>query len=132
MIRHAQAGAIAVRPGATGHEFLLVTSKQRPSDWIFPKGQIEAGETPEQAARRELEEESGFDGRIGPRIGGVEYMSRRGPAYVEYFLAFAKERTGAGDGRRVQWLAYAEARQTLAHEESRRLLDIAAEQLDHL
>jgi 8-oxo-(d)GTP phosphatase len=131
MTLHAQAGAIAVMLDGAAHKFLVVTSKQNPTDWIFPKGQIEAGEMQEQAARRELQEESGFDGVIDARVGGVEYVSRRGPAFVEYFLAFAKERTGEGDGRRFEWLTYAEARERLTHEDSRRLLDAAVKLLDH-
>lgn len=124
---HAQAGAIAVKRDGDVHQFLLVTSKQTPQHWIFPKGQIEPGETPEEGALRELQEESGYEASIGAHVGGVEYVSRRGLAHVDYFLAFATVRSGEGDGRKHQWLAYDEARAVLSHEDSRRLLDAAVE-----
>ncbi len=123
----AQAGAIAVKRVDGVDKFLLVTSKQTPTDWIFPKGKIERGESAEEAALRELQEESGFEGTIIALAGSAEYQSRRGPAHVDYFVANASERTGEGDGRQFQWLAYDAAKRTLTHEDSRRLLDRAVE-----
>jgi 8-oxo-dGTP pyrophosphatase MutT (NUDIX family) len=37
--------------------FLLVTSRRQPNRWIFPKGGIEDGEEPTEAAEREAWEE---------------------------------------------------------------------------
>src|SRR4051794_34074743 len=41
--------------------------------WSLPKGHVEHGETHEQAAIREVEEETGISGRITARLGSVEY-----------------------------------------------------------
>lgn len=41
--------------------------------WSLPKGHIEAGETTEQAAVREVEEETGIAGRITASLGSVDY-----------------------------------------------------------
>ena len=52
------AGVIVVRPTADGPRFLLLRSYRY---WDFPKGQVEPGETPLAAARRETSEETGID-----------------------------------------------------------------------
>src|SRR5436853_3268082 len=56
------ASAIVLRDSAAGPEVLLVqrTPKARfmGGAWVFPGGAVDDGETPEQTARRELEEEA--------------------------------------------------------------------------
>lgn len=64
-----QVAALAWREGAAGPEYLLVTSR-RSGRWIFPKGGVEAGETPGRAAAREALEEGGVEGRPAERPAG--------------------------------------------------------------
>jgi len=64
--------------------------------WEFPGGKIEAGESPEQALKRELEEELGIDATIGPRIIQLRHTYRSGGAVDLQFFAvhhFAGELT---------------------------------------
>ena len=72
------AGTLLYRFGAHGLEVLIV----RPSGpaarwgWSLPKGEVEPGESPEQAARRETAEETGcVAGALAP-LGEVIYKSR--------------------------------------------------------
>jgi 8-oxo-dGTP pyrophosphatase MutT (NUDIX family) len=55
-------------------------------DWTLPKGKLEPGETEEQAAVREVEEETGYTGELGDELGTVSYTDRHGrPKTVHYW-----------------------------------------------
>ncbi len=59
-------------------------------EWCLPKGHLEAGETPEQAAVREIEEETGIRGRVVRALGTIEYRfsadGRRIHKFVHHYL----------------------------------------------
>ena len=63
---HESAGAVVIIDGAC-----LVL--QRGDEWIFPKGHLESGETPDQAAVREVREETGLDVRVIRSLGATRY-----------------------------------------------------------
>jgi len=42
-------------------------------EWCLPKGHLEGDETPEQAAVREIEEETGIRGRVVRSLGSIDY-----------------------------------------------------------
>lgn len=42
-------------------------------EWCLPKGHLEGAETPEQAAVREIAEETGIDGRVLESLGAIDY-----------------------------------------------------------
>lgn len=62
--------------------------------WEFPGGKIEAGESAEQALRRELGEELGIEASIGPLITRIRHNYRHGGAVDLQFFAV---RDYAGD-----------------------------------
>ena len=80
------AAALIVRGGE------VLIGQRRPdqpmaSQWEFPGGKIEAGESPEQALARELEEELGIQAVIGPRITHIRHNYRHGGAVDLQFFA---------------------------------------------
>lgn len=55
--------------------------------WEFPGGKIEPGEGPEEALRRELNEELGITATIGPRVTRIRHNYRHGGAVDLQFFA---------------------------------------------
>ena len=55
--------------------------------WEFPGGKIEAGESPQLALARELEEELGIQALIGPRVTRIRHNYRHGGAVDLQFFA---------------------------------------------
>jgi ADP-ribose pyrophosphatase YjhB (NUDIX family) len=118
-----QSGAIVVRLDAKEPRVLLVTAKRNPENWIFPKGHVEEGETPEAAALREAEEEAGVVGKLIGPAGVLEYRFFGMKARVEYFLASYKRESGPPeDGRSRGWYRLEEALDRLSYKNTRKLL----------
>ena len=60
-----------------------------PLKWEFPGGKVEAGESPPQALRRELEEELALCARIGPEVERYEFRYPGKSAILLIFYAVA-------------------------------------------
>jgi len=128
-----QAGSIVVRLDAREPQVLLVTTKRNGRNWIFPKGHIEKGESPEQAALRETREEAGVSARLIGPAGILEYGFLGAKARVEYFLVlFTREAGPPEDGRQRIWCELDDALDRLSYKNSRKLLRKAWKQLSAL
>ena len=65
---------------------VAVIYRPKYDDWTLPKGKLEPGETEEEAAVREVEEETGYIGALGDELGSVSYTDRHGrPKVVHYW-----------------------------------------------
>ena len=114
-----------LRGGKEGHAVLLV--RYRSGHWAFPKGHLEAGETSQQAAVREVQEEGGVLARIVAPLSSTRYTNDRGEAReIEWFLMLAEDNQPEGiiedTFSEGGFMAVSEAREQLAFEPDRALL----------
>ncbi|MDZ7674278.1 MAG: NUDIX hydrolase [Acidimicrobiales bacterium] len=88
------AGGVVWRPGKTGDE-VLVVHRSRYDDWTLPKGKLDPGESWEQAAVREVYEETAVVPVLGRELAGTDYEDQKGrPKKVRYWaMAVAAEGT---------------------------------------
>jgi 8-oxo-dGTP diphosphatase len=127
------AGGVVWRRGAGGLEIVLV-HRPRYDDWSLPKGKLDPGETFEQAALREVEEETGLRCRLGRLVGETTYRDNKDRLKLVRFWAMR-----AGDGEfdpddevdELRWVPLAEAGPLLSYDFDRELVDrVAAEGVD--
>ncbi len=114
------AGGLVVRDG----EVLLV-HRPRYEDWTLPKGKLDPGETWEQAALREVEEEASVRCRLGRQLPDVHYDHRGRPKRVRYWLMELVEDLGFAPNDEVdevRWLAPEDALELLSYERDRQLI----------
>jgi len=124
------AGGIVVDHGATPPRVLLV-HRPRYDDWSFPKGKLDPGETIEEAALREVLEETGIQCKIVRKIESLQRYTyqtnkgRRRPKVVHYFLMDPlsdEVRVPGAEVDRAEWLDFETARRKLSYKRDRELL----------
>lgn len=116
-----------------GRKVLLVQVKNMKGRkiWTFPKGHIEAGETPRQAALREVLEETGYKAVIVRPMIRVKYAFTFQGNYikkmVQWYLMKKLGRIGKHDASEIlsiRWVSLSKARELVQYPSDIRLVEM--------
>ena len=119
------AGGIVWRRGPGGIE-VAVVHRPEYDDWSLPKGKLDAGEGFEEAAVREVYEETGLRCTLGREVTSVTYQDRHGRSkIVRYWLMEPAEGefTPNDEVDELRWLIREAAVKLLTYPRDRELLE---------
>ena len=103
---------------------VLLVHRARYDDWSLPKGHVEDGETWEEAALREVWEETGLRCRLGEYAGATRYTAPEGEKEVRFWLMTSDGEAGPShEVDAVRWVPLAEAPDVLSYDGERRLVE---------
>jgi 8-oxo-dGTP diphosphatase len=118
------AGGVVLQAGE-----VVVVHRPKYDDWTLPKGKLDPGESFEDGALREVEEETGLRCRLLRELPPAEYEARGRPKLVRYWLMEPVEDLGFVPGTEVdelRRLAVDEALSLLSYDRDRDVLRAAA------
>jgi 8-oxo-dGTP pyrophosphatase MutT (NUDIX family) len=121
---------------AADHQFLLIRDPY--GNWGLPKGHLEGGETPIEAAVREVAEETGLlELSVIAQLPTIDWYFKDGTVVVHKFCHFFLIESPAGDPcpqidegiTECKWLPLAGALDTLSYANAREVLRAAGREL---
>ena len=120
------AGGIVTRDTSRGREYAII-HRPRHGDWTLPKGKLDPKERWQDAALREIEEETGFEVELGEFAGSCSYMTRNAPKIVLFWHMplVGEPRFQPDDPDEVDqlvWLPLEKALERLSYDRERRVL----------
>jgi len=125
--RHVRAaGGVLIRDGR-----VALVHRPKYDDWSLPKGKLNEGETWEDAAVREVREETGYNVALHDELSSVEYTDPKGrPKTVRYWRMepLAGEFEPNDEVDELQWMTPDEAVERLSYDHDRELVLMAAHQ----
>ena len=132
MKRKVAAGGVVIRQHKDTKQAILVLQSNH-KGWCFPKGHIEPGESLEETALREVEEETGIKGRIIVPLPETSYrfISSKGNKIDKtvywYLMRYHKKgvQTHAHEIDEVKWIPLEKIEKLLDFKEDRVLFNNA-------
>lgn len=118
------AGGILQRSTPRGDEVMVVYRK-RHQDWTLPRGKVKDGESFQEAAMREVQDETGCSCRIGNYLGTISYSDNGVPKVVLFWKMTLLEDKGARNSEEIGealWLPVPAAIERLTHTQEKALL----------
>ncbi|RZN07658.1 NUDIX hydrolase [Bradyrhizobium genosp. SA-3] len=117
------AGGIVLRRGST--PLIAVVRQRKRNEWVLPKGKLDDGETPKEAAHREVLEETGHNVAVHEFLGTLVYQSGGRTKAVHFWRMEADGgpvRKLMNDIKAVDWLTLEDAISRLSREYERAFL----------
>ena len=117
------AGGVVLRDGR-----VAIVHRPRHRDWSLPKGKLDPGESWEQAAVREVEEECGLRCRLEDELPPTEYEVGGRPKRVRWWRMRVVEDLGftpSDEVDELRWDTPEEAARMLSYEPDRALVEAA-------
>jgi 8-oxo-dGTP pyrophosphatase MutT (NUDIX family) len=136
--REVSAGGVVYRRRRGRVQVALAARRTRRGDlvWGLPKGEIEPGETPEDAALREVREETGLEARIEDDLGQIRYFYVWEGVRIRKAVHFFLMRATGGhvslhdeEMEDVRWFPLAEGVRAAGYKGERGVLQRALERL---
>lgn len=121
------AGGIVERSSAGGPEIVLVRRVRYGEEWSLPKGKVKAGESPGDAAVREVKEETGCDAELGAFAGTTQYKHGQRPKLVLFWrmrVARPCEFKPSEEIKEIKWSRPNEAVAELTHADEKYLVSV--------
>ena len=141
VVDETSAGGVVVKV-ADGVAYVAVIARRNRGgrlEWCLPKGHLEGVETAEQAAVREIAEETGIDGRVLRHLGSIDYWfagtDRRVHKVVHHYLLEATggtltiENDPDQEAEQVAWVRLDKVAARLAYPNERRVVATARDVL---
>jgi len=120
------AGGIVLGREANTNKILVVHRRRYGPETALPKGKLVQGESPADAALREVAEETGCKAVIYDYAGTTHYLVKGRPKVVFYFIMEAvDDGTGPSDEREIEaieWMEPSKAFSALTHRQDRGLV----------
>ncbi|MCK1620154.1 NUDIX hydrolase [Bradyrhizobium sp. 159] len=117
------AGGVVLRRGST--PLIAVVRQRKRNEWVLPKGKLDDGETPKEAAHREVLEETGHEVAVHEFLGTLGYQSGGRTKVVHFWRMEADGgpvRKPMNDIKAVDWLTLDDAIARLSREYERAFL----------
>ena len=109
---------------------MCVVHRPRYDDWSLPKGKLDPGESFQEAALREIEEETGLRCRLEEELEPAHYLSRGLPKIVRWWRMTVVEDLGIDPDEEVdelRWLTPGEAVALLSYGHDKQLVRAIAD-----